>query len=131
MDTQVIDLYIEDTIIFGDPVIVYGGNTVKVGSVFKLKVGESDMKTIKGEDLQNENIVVKYRELELEEIGDVLVWKGNFISEVSSIPGKLQCISTEVVFFDGIAFQKFDKSLMYDIGIRQQMDIARSFNIKR
>ena len=58
LDTQAIDVHIEDTTMLGKPVVVeillkYEG--------FKLKVGESDMKTIKGEDLQNENVVIKFR----------------------------------------------------------------------
>ena len=107
----------------GDPILVAQGNSIKISAITKIKVGGRSVKHIDGADLQNDNTVIECKQLDLTEVSDDLLWQGgdSFIGDSFSIEDKYcSSFQPDVTILDGKAYQKFNKSLMFDFGVQLQ-----------
>ena len=109
---------IEDAIMVGDPILIYQHNEISVALVCKLERGSAKVKVLSSQQINEKNVLVTCKTLELKPEGDLYIWNGQFRHSEIAIPGsRCFAVSPTVSHENGKSSFAFDRQMILDLGV--------------
>ena len=105
-------IWLDNVVMIGDPVLVDNKITV----ILKITKSNKKLKTLNGDDLQQENVVLSVQEIDLSMRGEMYVWTGKVNGKPMTVEGsKCNMVQPSLVMVEGKSCFGFDRSFITDL----------------
>lgn len=108
-------LWLDNVIMIGDPLLADN----KISVITKIMKSNKKIKTLSGNDLQEESVSLMIQHIELTVQEEMYVWTGKVIGKPYKVPGsKCHMIQPSLVMVDGTSCFAFDRSFITDLQVK-------------
>ena len=111
----------------GDPLIVEVRSDVKLTKIVKLSKAGKKVNQINISEMNSDNILLNVQELEVEEKGNIFVWKGGIKEEIIGPIKGTSCFAVQPILDEQCNYA-FDKQLILDMQVTLMIHQQGRFN---